>query len=81
MIYLQIENGKVEAYGYVKPFPDKVVTPEEWEQAGCCAHIEDGKVVLGHSLEELKIIKREEVNRARDAKEQGGFEYLGKMFD
>ena len=33
------------------------------------------------SLEELKIIKREEVNRARDTKEQGGFAYLGKVFD
>ena len=32
-------------------------------------------------LDELKLIKRTEVNRARDAKEQGGFEYLGKVFD
>ena len=33
------------------------------------------------SIEELKTIKRNEVNRARDKKEQGGFEYLGKIFD
>lgn len=32
-------------------------------------------------LEELKLIKREEINSARDAAEQGGFEYLGKTFD
>lgn len=32
-------------------------------------------------LEELKLIKREEINQARDATEQGGFEYLGKTFD
>lgn len=32
-------------------------------------------------LEELKLIKREEINQARDAAEQGGFEYLGKTFD
>ena len=32
-------------------------------------------------LEELKLIKRAEVNRARDKKEQGGFAYLGKVFD
>lgn len=32
-------------------------------------------------LEELKLIKREEINQARDAAEQGGFMYLGKAFD
>lgn len=32
-------------------------------------------------LEELKKAKREEINQARDKAEQGGFEYLGKMFD
>ena len=33
------------------------------------------------SLDELKQVKREEINQARDNAEQGGFEYLGKMFD
>lgn len=33
------------------------------------------------SLEELKIIKRAEINVARDEAEQGGFEYMGKVFD
>lgn len=32
-------------------------------------------------LEELKQLKKEEINKARDEAEQGGFEYLGKMFD
>lgn len=32
-------------------------------------------------LEELKTEKRAEINQARDAAEQGGFEYLGKTFD
>lgn len=32
-------------------------------------------------LEELKLIKRAEINQARDAAEQGGFEYMGKVFD
>ena len=32
-------------------------------------------------LDELKVLKREEINKARDEAEQGGFEYLGKMFD
>ena len=33
------------------------------------------------TLEELKEAKREEINQARDEAEQGGFEYMGKVFD
>ena len=33
------------------------------------------------SLEELKKQKREEINAQRDAAEQGGFFYMGKVFD
>lgn len=33
------------------------------------------------TLDELKTEKRAEINQARDAAEQGGFEYLGKTFD
>ncbi len=33
------------------------------------------------TLDELKTQKREEINQARDAAEQGGFEYMGKIFD
>lgn len=32
-------------------------------------------------LEELKLAKRTEINQARDKAEQGGFEYMGKVFD
>lgn len=32
-------------------------------------------------LEELKTEKRAEINAARDQAEQGGFEYMGKIFD
>lgn len=32
-------------------------------------------------LDELKTDKRAEINQARDNAEQGGFEYMGKMFD
>lgn len=32
-------------------------------------------------LEELKAEKRAEINKARDEAEQGGFEYMGKIFD
>lgn len=33
------------------------------------------------TIEDLKIAKRDEINAARDAAEQGGFEYMGKVFD
>ena len=33
------------------------------------------------TIEELKLLKRSEINQARDNAEQGGFEYLGKVFD
>lgn len=33
------------------------------------------------SLDELKSKKRAEINQARNATEQGGFEYMGKVFD
>lgn len=33
------------------------------------------------SLEELKTEKRAGINQARDEAEQGGFEYMGKIFD
>ena len=33
------------------------------------------------TLDELKALKRSEINKARDEAEQGGFEYLGKTFD
>lgn len=32
-------------------------------------------------LDKLKTLKRAEINRARDEAEQGGFEYMGKVFD
>lgn len=33
------------------------------------------------TLDELKAKKRTEINKARDEAEQGGFEYMGKVFD
>lgn len=32
-------------------------------------------------LDKLKTLKRAEINQARDNAEQGGFEYMGKVFD
>ena len=38
-------------------------------------------IVPEPTLGELKILKREEINQARNSAEQGGFEYMGKIFD
>lgn len=40
-----------------------------------------GEYVCEIPLYKLKQAKREEINKARDNAEQGGFEYLGKVFD
>ena len=40
-----------------------------------------GEYVCEVPLDELKQAKRDEINKARDNAEQGGFEYLGKVFD
>lgn len=41
----------------------------------------NGEYVCEVPLYELKQAKRDEINKARDNAEQGGFEYLGKVFD
>lgn len=46
----------------------------------------DGKMYFAgeepaRPLDDFKEIKRAEINKARDEAEQGGFEYLGKIFD
>lgn len=38
-------------------------------------------IIPERTLDELKEQKRIEINRSRDAIEQGGFKYLGKVFD
>lgn len=43
--------------------------------------IYNGEYVCEVPLDELKQAKRAEINQARDAAEQGGFEYMGKIFD
>ena len=41
----------------------------------------NGEYVCEVPLDELKQAKRDEINAARDNAEQGGFEYMGKIFD
>ena len=78
MIYLKIVNGAVSAYGDELtirnelqladgiPLPSDVlqISEEEWEDARFMAHVEDGKIVLGPELAELKTAKLAEINTA-----------------
>ena len=54
----------------------------DWIEATDKEYFEyNGEYVCEIPLDELKQAKREEINKARDEAEQGGFEYLGKAFD
>lgn len=55
----------------------KVVYKDGWEYE----EIPQPKPEPEPTLDELKLLKRAEINSARDRTEQGGFEYLGKVFD
>lgn len=54
----------------------------DWIEATDKEYFEyNGEYVCEVPLDELKQAKRDEINKARDEAEQGGFLYLGKMFD
>lgn len=76
MIYLRIVGNDVLAYGDEEtlrnelqladgiPLPSDVlqISEREWEDARFMAHVEDGKIVLGLELAELKATKLAEIN-------------------
>lgn len=76
MIYLRIFGEKVLAYGDEltirnelqlsdeESLPSDVlqISEREWEDARFMAHVEDGKIVLGPELAELKAAKLAEIN-------------------
>lgn len=78
MIYLRIVGENVLAYGDEETLrndislsdgdlvPDDImqIREEDWEAAGFAAHVEDGKIVLGPELAELKTAKLAEINTA-----------------
>lgn len=64
-----------------EPLPNKdgykVVYNNGWKYE----KLPEPEVTPEPTLDELKLLKRAEINSARDRTEQGGFEYLGKVFD
>lgn len=57
-------------------FPDDNISGE-WQEISK----EEFNKINSKTIEELKEEKRAEINQARDEAEQGGFEYMGKVFD
>lgn len=53
---------------------------EEFKQAWDGAFYREGTAPI-RPVEQAKELKREEINKKRDEAEQGGFEYMGKIFD
>lgn len=60
-----------------------IITDKQIEQLNAYTKAiwEDDALVIKKSLPEFKLFKRTEINQARDLAEQGGFEYLGRVFD
>ena len=59
----------------------QVLTDEQLEKLRIGDLILENGALKEKPLDELKEQKRAEINRARDNAEQGGFEYMGKVFD
>lgn len=68
-----------------EPLPNKdgykVVYKDGWKYEEIPQPKPEPEVTPEPTLDELKLLKRAEINSARDRTEQGGFEYLGKVFD
>ena len=59
----------------------RCITFDKIEETDKEYFVYNGEYVCEVPLDELKQAKRDEINKARDNAEQGGFLYLGKMFD
>lgn len=78
--YLPNDDGSISSFAAYKFDKNAIVAPEPIVQGY------DDKYYLQSQvpekpLDELKAEKRTAINTARDAAEQGGFEYMGKIFD
>ena len=76
---VEVEKTRtVEAYEN----DELVVKEEKYTVVELHRYFRINKIIIPEAtLEELKIAKRAEINAARDAAEQSGFEYMGKTFD
>lgn len=80
MYYIPNQDGTISSFASYK-FDDSAIKTEEKIIQGYNGRYYLASKCPKQPLEELKVIKREEINKARDKAEQGGFEYMGKVFD
>lgn len=85
---IEDENGNIiqseNKTRYIPMFTEETVddTIQEYAEEEITLGVDGCYYLKGFApLEELREAKRKEINTARDNAEQGGFEYLGKMFD
>lgn len=65
----ELENNQFVKYTRIEESND------DWQL------VDGAYITSAQSFEKAKETKRIEINAARDAAEQGGFEYMGKIFD
>ena len=80
MYYIANDDGTISSFADYQ-FDEKALKADEEIVQGYDGRYYFASQCPEQPLEELKLIKRAEINTARDAAEQGGFEYMGKIFD
>lgn len=80
MYYIANDDGTISSFADYQ-FDKKALKADEEIVQGYDGRYYFASQCPEQPLEELKLIKRAEINQARDNAEQGGFEYMGKIFD
>lgn len=78
--YIANDDGTISSFAGYK-YDENALQAEEKIVQGYDGRYYFESTCPTQPLEELKLAKRAEINKARDAAEQGGFEYMGKVFD
>ena len=78
--YIANDDGTISSFADYQ-FDENAIKAEEEIVQGYDGRYYFESTCPTQPLEELKLAKRAEINKARDAAEQGGFEYMGKVFD
>lgn len=78
--YIANDDGTISSFAGYK-YDENALQAEEKIVQGYDGRYYFASKCPKQPLEELKLAKRAEINKARDAAEQGGFEYMGKVFD
>ena len=76
-----LNNARIWAYSHNATF-NELIDRREKIDGVFHRFFEIKEIIIPEpSLDELKQQKHDEINRERDEAEQGGFEYMGKVFD